>query len=105
LVDFNKWQSFCSLKGETISLAIVSSVAGSFTSINQAVVSISDVNSMVATASEEQSAVSTDISRSIEVVSNMVNQNVAGISQSATATEELARLAEEQQRKLLEFRV
>ncbi|ELV8624633.1 methyl-accepting chemotaxis protein [Vibrio cidicii] len=84
---------------------VVSSVAGSFTAINQAVVSISDVNSMVATASEEQSAVSSDISRSIEVVSNMVNQNVAGISQSATATEELARLAEEQQRKLLEFRV
>ncbi|KGK08833.1 hypothetical protein EA26_16535 [Vibrio navarrensis] len=80
MVGFNKWQSFCSLKGETISLAIVSSVAGSFTSINQAVVSISDVNSMV-------------------------DQNVAGISQRATAMEELARLAEEQQRKLLEFRV
>ncbi|EOU2462209.1 hypothetical protein ACNTOD_001105 [Vibrio navarrensis] len=60
---------------------------------------------MVATASEEQSAVSTDIYRSIEVVSNMVNQNVAGISQRATAMEELARLAEEQQHKLLEFRV
>lgn len=83
---------------------VVDSVAKSFSEINQAVVSISEVNSMVATASEEQSAVSLDISESVEVVSSMVAQNVAGISQSAVATEELAKLAEEQQRKLLEFR-
>ena len=83
----------------------VESVAKAFSSIIESVNSISEVNILVATASEEQSAVSSDISKNVEVVSDVVSQNVAGIAQSSVATEELARLAEEQQRRLKEFTV
>ncbi|WP_299691718.1 methyl-accepting chemotaxis protein [uncultured Vibrio sp.] len=81
----------------------VESVSKSFSSIIESVGSISEVNILVATASEEQSAVSNDISKNVEVVSDVVTQNVAGIAQSSVATEELARLAEEQQRRLKQF--
>ncbi|NGZ14671.1 methyl-accepting chemotaxis protein [Vibrio aestuarianus] len=83
----------------------VVAVTDAFSTITDAVNSITEVNTMVATASEEQSAVSAEISHSIEVVTGVVNQNVVGISQSTTATEELARLAEEQQQKILAFRI
>ncbi|PSW22083.1 methyl-accepting chemotaxis protein [Photobacterium sanctipauli] len=84
------------------SVVAVSSV---FSSINDAVNSITEVNTMMATASEEQSAVSNDISNNVETVSDVVGQNVAGIGQSSMATEELARLAAEQQQRLQQFRV
>ncbi|MCB5358377.1 methyl-accepting chemotaxis protein [Vibrio lentus] len=81
----------------------VESVSKAFESIIESVNAISEVNILVATASEEQSSVSNDISKNAEVVLEVVSQNVAGISQSSIATEELARLAEDQQSKLKQF--
>ncbi|MFA4730549.1 methyl-accepting chemotaxis protein, partial [Vibrio vulnificus] len=46
-----------------------------FRVISDSVNAISDVNTLVATASEEQSAVSLDISNNIDNVSQVVNQN------------------------------
>lgn len=83
----------------------VIAVSEAFSSITESVNSITEVNTLVATASEEQSAVSLDISQNVQSVSDVVNQNVAGIEQSTVATEELARLAEEQQSKLLVFKL
>ncbi len=83
----------------------VIAVSDAFSSITESVNSITEVNTLVATASEEQSAVSLDISHNVQNVSDVVNQNVAGIEQSSVATEELARLAEEQQSKLLAFKL
>ncbi|HFQ5052526.1 methyl-accepting chemotaxis protein [Vibrio vulnificus] len=76
-----------------------------FRVISDSVNAISDVNTLVATASEEQSAVSLDISNNIDNVSQVVNQNVTSIAQITVATEELAKLAEEQQQKLQLFKV
>lgn len=82
----------------------VDMVANSFQTISESVAAISEVNTLVATASEEQSAVSLDISSNIDNVSQVVNQNVAGIAQVTAATEELARLAEDQQHQLRFFK-
>ncbi len=83
----------------------VEMVTDSFRVISDSVNAISDVNTLVATASEEQSAVSLDISNNIDNVSQVVNQNVTSIAQITVATEELAKLAEEQQQKLQLFKV
>ncbi|HAS6409323.1 TPA: methyl-accepting chemotaxis protein, partial [Vibrio vulnificus] len=83
----------------------VEMVTDSFRVISDSVNAISDVNTLVATASEEQSAVSLDISNNIDNVSQVVNQNATSIAQITVATEELAKLAEEQQQKLQLFKV
>ena len=70
--------------------------------ITDSVVLISDMNAQVATAAEQQSHVTQDINRNVTNISSIVNQNVDGISQSAAASHELSRLAE-QQRLQLEF--
>ncbi|EGR0593201.1 methyl-accepting chemotaxis protein [Vibrio cholerae] len=83
----------------------VDMVANSFRTISKSVNAISDANTLVATASEEQSAVSLDIASNIENISQVVSQNVSGIAQVTAATGELARLAEDQQHQLRFFKI
>ncbi|KLV08850.1 chemotaxis protein [Photobacterium aquae] len=73
--------------------------------ITDSVMQISDMNTQVATAAEQQSQVTQDISRNITNMSAIVNQNVAGISQSALASNELSRLAEQQKQQLSVFKI
>ncbi|KLV08851.1 chemotaxis protein [Photobacterium aquae] len=73
--------------------------------ITESVVQISDMNTQVATAAEQQSQVTQDINRNVSNMSEIVNQNVTGISQSATASNELSRLAEQQKQQLSFFRI
>lgn len=71
--------------------------------ITESVSDINDSNTQVATAAEEQSQVTQDINRSVVNMSELVNQNVAGISQSASASSELSHLAEKQKSHLSFF--
>ncbi|KGY12542.1 chemotaxis protein [Vibrio tubiashii] len=73
-----------------------------FTSITSSVTLISDMNTQVATASEEQSGVTQDISQNVSQTFDIVNHNVSGIQESKKASEELASLAIKQ-KDLLSF--
>ncbi|OEF48786.1 chemotaxis protein [Enterovibrio norvegicus] len=73
--------------------------------ITRSVAQITDMNTLVATAAEQQSAVTQDIHRNITNMSSIITQNVTGISQSAQASQDLSKLAESQKQELSFFRV
>ncbi|NOH61068.1 methyl-accepting chemotaxis protein [Vibrio sp. RE88] len=73
--------------------------------ITESVVNINDTNTQVATAAEQQSQVTQDINRNVVNMSELVNQNVTGISQSASASSELSQLAEKQKAQLSFFKL
>ncbi|PSU36297.1 methyl-accepting chemotaxis protein [Photobacterium lutimaris] len=75
-----------------------------FEGITDAITSIGDMNTEVATAAEQQSMVTQDINKNVVNMSELVNQSVVGISQSASASEELSQLAEQQRKQLSFFR-
>ncbi|EGQ9644549.1 methyl-accepting chemotaxis protein, partial [Vibrio cholerae] len=58
--------------------------------ITESVSDINDSNAQVATAAEQQSHVTQDINRNVSNMSTLVHQNVTGISQSASASNELS---------------
>jgi len=80
-------------------------VSSALSGIAQSVNNMAGINTQVATAAEEQSQVTADISRNISNIYDLVSQNVAGITQSATASQELSQLAEEQKSQLSFFQV
>jgi len=73
-----------------------------FSSITDSVSLISDMNTQVATASEEQSGVTQDISENVSHAFDLVNKNVSGIEDSKRASDELSNLAVKQ-KELLSF--
>ncbi|AXN34408.1 methyl-accepting chemotaxis protein [Vibrio coralliilyticus] len=73
--------------------------------ITESVVNINDTNTQVATAAEQQSQVTQDINRNVVNMYELVNQNVTGISQSASASSELSQLAEKQKAQLSFFKL
>ncbi|HGF7190751.1 methyl-accepting chemotaxis protein [Vibrio cholerae] len=73
--------------------------------ITESVSDINDSNAQVATAAEQQSHVTQDINRNVSNMSTLVHQNVTGISQSASASNELSRLAEKQKAQLSFFKL
>lgn len=76
-----------------------------FASITDSVQLISDMNTQVATASEEQSGVTQDISQNVSLTFDIVHQNVSGIEQSKQASEELSSLAVKQKDLLSFFKI
>ena len=64
-----------------------------------------DVITQVAAASEEQSSASEQISKNIESISNVTNENAAGIQQIAKATEDLNQLAVNLQESISKFKL
>jgi methyl-accepting chemotaxis protein len=73
--------------------------------IAEGVASISDRNLQIASAAEEQSAVSEDINRNVNEINDLVIQVSAGAEQTAITSQELARLAEHQQQLVNCFKV
>ncbi|MCS0307819.1 methyl-accepting chemotaxis protein [Vibrio diabolicus] len=81
---------------------VAKQVLASFESIQDSVSRISDITNVVATASNEQSTVTEDISRNVVTTVDMIQQNSHGITEIVNISNELAESAQEQ-RKQLEY--
>ncbi|WP_367990335.1 methyl-accepting chemotaxis protein [Vibrio sp. NTOU-M3] len=95
----------------TSSLAMLETNQGLATEVAQAlndichsITQLNSVNTQVATASEEQGQVTSDINSNLSNIYELVSQNVTGITQAATASQELSSLAEHQKQQLAYFR-
>jgi methyl-accepting chemotaxis protein len=80
-------------------------VKSSFEGIAQSVQSISHINSLVATSSQEQNKVTEDIANNTTRVLDLVNENVAAVTQTQQASQDLALLAVKQSHELSFFSV
>ncbi len=77
----------------------------SLDAIKLAVDNISDMNTQIASAAEEQSAVAEEINRNISNISEVAEQSATGAQQTSVASTELARLAEQLQSMVTQFKV
>jgi len=89
--------------GSTVEMA--QHAGESLSTITQAVESILDMNTQIAAASEEQSAVSEEINRNVVNIQDISTQTATGASQISGASSELARLGEQLQTLVAQFRV
>ncbi|MEL0610333.1 methyl-accepting chemotaxis protein [Vibrio echinoideorum] len=82
-----------------------SELAQSFYAISEKVLSMSEVNSIVATASEEQRAVTADISYQLENMSMLVQKNIEGIESTVKASESVVAVTKTLSSELSFFKV
>ncbi|MGY3883917.1 methyl-accepting chemotaxis protein [Aeromonas aquatica] len=75
------------------SVGLAREAGNSIDSINGAVTLISDMNTLIATATEEQNAVTEELNRSIVNIHNAADENAQGAQQTAQACIELSKLA------------
>ncbi|MCH8506956.1 MAG: methyl-accepting chemotaxis protein, partial [Ectothiorhodospiraceae bacterium] len=66
---------------------------------------INDMNAQIASAAEEQTAVSNDISQSVERIRGVSDESAQGADQTARASEDLARLSERLNKLVNQFRI
>jgi methyl-accepting chemotaxis protein len=95
-------------KGRTRATAGVSQAAKageSLDSIAEAVSVINDLNTQIATATEEQSTVATNVNRNIDNITEVVKQTLMGSRQTAVANNELLKLAAQLEDLIGQFRV
>ena len=81
------------------------SAGSSLESITSKVKTISQMNFQIATAAEEQSAVSEDINRNIVEISQIAEQSVGGSQQTASASNQLSKISMELQNLVTQFKV
>jgi methyl-accepting chemotaxis protein len=77
----------------------------SFDVISKYVDNISDVNAIVATASEEQSAVTFDISKQLEDVNSQVKENIQVMEKIVSSSGEVKVVTEELKKEFDFFKV
>ncbi len=77
----------------------------SLSSITRAVETILQMNTQIATAAEEQSSVSEEINRNVINIQQISEQTAAGAEQTSTSSAELARLGEQLQSLVGQFKV
>ncbi|WP_111805703.1 methyl-accepting chemotaxis protein [Aeromonas allosaccharophila] len=75
------------------SVGLARDAGTSIETINGAVVRITDMNTLIATATEEQNAVTEELNRSIVNIHNAADENAQGAHQIAQACGELSKLA------------
>ena len=75
------------------SVELAREAGSSIDSINGAVTQITDMNTLIATATEQQNAVTEELNRSIVKIHTAADENAQGVQQTAQACVELSRLA------------
>ncbi|WP_110456001.1 methyl-accepting chemotaxis protein [Shewanella algidipiscicola] len=80
-------------------------VGNALQQIMQSIEQINGLNAQIATASEEQSAVTEEININITSISDIAEQTAAGAEQSNAATQELAKLAESTAQEIAYYKV
>ncbi|MFM5667431.1 methyl-accepting chemotaxis protein [Aeromonas hydrophila] len=75
------------------SVGLAREAGSSIDTINGAVTQITDMNTLIATATEEQNAVTEELNRSIVNIHNAAAENALGAQQTALACVELSKLA------------
>ncbi|MCV3275169.1 methyl-accepting chemotaxis protein [Aeromonas hydrophila] len=75
------------------SVGLAREAGSSIDTINGAVTQITDMNTLIATATEEQNAVTEELNRSIVNIHNAADENALGAQQTAQACVELSKLA------------
>lgn len=78
---------------------------GSLNSITAAVGTILEMNTQIAAASEEQTAVAEEINQNVVNIQDIAEQTASGAHQTATSSAEVARLSEQLQGLVGQFRV
>jgi len=76
-----------------------------FSTIANAVECINTMSEQIASASEEQSAVSEEINKNIVQINDMASQTAAGAEQTSVASKDLARMANELQGTVSQFTI
>ncbi len=87
------------------SIEAMSETERSLADITRSVQTINDLNFQIASAAEEQSAVTEEMNRNVQKISSISEQSAEGAGQTRIASEELARLAESLQAKINQFRL
>ena len=77
----------------------------SLQAITKAVSVIKDMSNQIASASEEQSAVTIEIKQNINNISQVANDTATGSKEISAGSDELARLALEMKRLVSQFKV
>ncbi len=84
---------------------LVEKAAESLAAIAGSVSNINDMNTMIASAAEEQSAVAGEMQANMNNIREVSDRSAVGAQQTAQASEELARLAAEQQALMAQFQM
>jgi len=87
------------------SVSIASNAGIAIESITSAVTAISDMNALIASAAEEQNAVTEDINRNVVEISTLSSKSSEGTQQVNIASDELARLSVELQYQIGQFKI
>ncbi len=82
-----------------------SQAGDSLRAIDESVSDINQMSSQIATAAEEQSSVSEEITRNIVRISEMASQNTSAADQTSQAGHDLSRMASDLQRIVEQFKV
>ena len=77
----------------------------SLDAITRAVDTINEMNTQIASAAEEQAAVSEEINRNVTSISQISEQTASGTEQTTAAADELAKLAAELQQLISQFKI
>ncbi|MBN4080263.1 methyl-accepting chemotaxis protein [Beggiatoa alba] len=81
------------------------SAGGALASITESIQKIAEMNTSIASAAEQQSAVTDEINRNIEKIRDISEKNTTGADQTTASSIELSQLASELQQLVMQFKI